>query len=113
MMEAVGLIPSDTGKEGGKRTGDAVSHYIKPGGPFARAVEQLLAGGFEITWTEVAANRGSLAGTDGSEEAGGPASLSGKRTKYTCPHPGCLNAWAKPGASLLCGTHGEKMQPTD
>src|SRR5271169_6446570 len=43
MMEAIGLIPSDTGKEGGKRTGDAVSHYIEPGGRFARTVEQLLA----------------------------------------------------------------------
>jgi hypothetical protein len=109
-MDDIGLIPSDTGKEGGKRTGDAVSHYIKPGGRFALAVEKLLAAGFEITWREVAADRAS-SGAGGGE---GGASLSGKRTKYTCPHPECtLNAWAKAGAALVCGRHGENMQPAD
>jgi hypothetical protein len=110
-MEAIGLIPSDTGRPGGKRTGDAVSHYIKPGGPFALAVEQLLATGFEITWREVASERASSGAAGGSEE-GGSVSLSGKRTKYTCPQPECkLNAWAKAGAALLCGEHQTPMKP--
>jgi hypothetical protein len=89
MMKAIGLIPSDTGKEGGKETGDAVSHYIEPGGRFARTVEQLLASGFEITWTEVAANRLPSDGAEGNEPGAEAGSLSGKRTKYTCPRPGC------------------------
>jgi hypothetical protein len=111
MMKAVGLIPSDTGKEGGKETGDRVSHYIEPGGPFARAVEQLLAGGFDITWREVAVTRASSGGADGSE-GGESVSLSGRRTKFTCSRPGCkLNAWAKAGASLLCGEHQTRMEP--
>lgn len=33
-MRSVGLIPSDTGAAGGKETGQKVSHYIAPGGPF-------------------------------------------------------------------------------
>jgi hypothetical protein len=108
MMEAIGLIPSDTGRPGGKRTGDAVSHYIQRGGPFSLAVEQLLATGFEITWREIASPRASAGGGD----EGDGASLSGKRTKYSCPH-GDLNAWAKAGAVLLCGRHRERMQPAE
>ena len=37
MMEAIGLIPSDTGAPGGKQTGQKVSHYIAGGGRFERA----------------------------------------------------------------------------
>jgi hypothetical protein len=108
MMEAIGLIPSDTGRPGGKRTGDTVSHYIKDCGRFAQAVERLLATGFEITWREAAPEQGS--GARGNEE--GRGALSGKRTKFTCPHDGCQNAWAKSSASLMCGTHLAKMKPT-
>ena len=122
-MEEIGLIPSDTGKAGGKRTGDRMSHYIKPGGRFASVVEQLLATGFDFTWREIplasAASAGGSGGGGGNGEGGGSgnveggrASLSGKRTKYTCPH-GDLNAWAKPGANLVCGTHGAPMKATD
>jgi SprT-like family len=113
MMEAIGLIPSDTGKEGGKRTGDAVSRYIKPGGRFALAVEKLLAAGFEITWREVAASRSPTPtpGAEGSEGRGEGA--SGKRTKFTCPVVGCQNAWAKPSASLTCAIHQKQMLPAD
>ena len=35
-MEGIGLITSDTGKEGGKRTGQNMTHYIKEGGKFDR-----------------------------------------------------------------------------
>ena len=114
MMRDIGLIPSDTGKPGGKQTGDTVSHYIEPGGRFAHAVERLLPGGFDLTWREVTANKVSSGGVDGSDPGNEPASLSGKRTRYDCPHPECtLKAWAKAGASLLCGKHGGKMEPVD
>jgi hypothetical protein len=109
MMEAIGLIPSDTGRPGGKRTGDRVSDYIKDGGAFALATARLLATGFEITWREVAPELVG-AGGRGSEEDGG-GSLSGKRTKFACPRDGCQNAWAKPTASLMCAIHREKMLP--
>ena len=38
LMERVGLIPSDTGSPGGKRTGQRMHHYVLDDGPFARAV---------------------------------------------------------------------------
>jgi hypothetical protein len=108
MMADIGLIPSDTGKEGGKRTGDRVSHYIEPGGRFARAVEKLLATGFVITWREVPAKRVSTGGEDG----GDAGSLSGKRSKFTCPVCGA-NAWGKADLDLVCGHHHKKMVPAD
>jgi hypothetical protein len=41
MMLAVGLIPSDTGKPGGKQTGQRMTHYIEPEGQFDRACREL------------------------------------------------------------------------
>ncbi len=49
-MEAIGLVPSDTGLPEGKQTGRRVTHYIWPDGPFARACSDLLATGFELPW---------------------------------------------------------------
>lgn len=40
-MESVGLITSDTGKEGGKRTGQNMTHYIKSGGKFDKLYDKL------------------------------------------------------------------------
>lgn len=89
-MKEVGLHPSDTGEPGGKETGQKVTHYIIEGGAFALAVAKLQASGFEIRWQSR---------TDGQEERKKKAA---SKTKYTCPS--CdLNAWAKPGAVLICG----------
>ena len=116
-MRSIGLHPSDTGREGGKQTGDAMAEYVLPDGPFARAAAELLVGGFEITWTEVTAKRPSSADGDGTGydggcglSNGGRGSLSGKRTKYSCPF-GDQNAWAKRGANFLCGQHWVAMTP--
>jgi hypothetical protein len=49
-MESVGLMPSDTGRPGGKKTGQRVSHYVIPGGPFARACALLLSDGLRLAW---------------------------------------------------------------
>ena len=89
-MKEVGLYPSATGEPGGKETGQKVTHYIIEGGAFASAVARLKAAGFALRWQSRAA--------DDQERQKKAAS----KTKYTCP--GCeLNAWAKPGASLICG----------
>jgi hypothetical protein len=115
-MRSLGLQASNTGKEGGKGTGDAMDHYVLPDGLFARAVEQLLAGGYEITWAEVTGKKPSSSpdtpGSYGTGQAGDRGSQSGKRTKFSCPAPHCnLNAWAKASAVLLCGEHMERMKP--
>jgi hypothetical protein len=51
-MEKIGLIPSSTGKEGGKKTGQVMSQYEKPGGLFAKACQELFDSGFNITWAD-------------------------------------------------------------
>jgi SprT-like family len=88
-MREIGLQPSSTGEEGGKETGQSVSHYILPKGRFATAYAKLAASGFQLHWQSV------------------PASEQGKakkasKMKFTCPECG-QNAWAKPDAHLLCG----------
>jgi SprT-like family len=42
-MQETGLIPSDTGEQGGKRTGQSVSHYIDPDGRFIKAFNKMPA----------------------------------------------------------------------
>ncbi len=89
-MKEVGLQPSHTGEPGGKETGQKVTHYIIERGAFALCVARLKATGFAIRWQS--------RGAEDQERQKKAAS----KTKYTCP--GCeLNAWAKPGAVLICG----------
>lgn len=86
-MKEVGLQPSSTGEEGGAETGQSVSHYILPEGRFTKAYAKLAETGFQFHWQSL------------------PASARAKkptRMKFTCPDCG-QNAWAKPGASLICG----------
>jgi hypothetical protein len=88
-MREVGLQPSTTGEEGGKETGQSVSHYIIPDGRYAKTYAKLAATGFQLHWQSAPA----------SEQ--GRAKKSSK-TKFTCPE--CRqNAWAKPDALLICG----------
>ena len=112
-MKTIGLYPSSTGKEDGRETGDCMSHYIVPGGPFEVAAQKLLMAGFAIAWTEMSAEdedaEAPVEGPEGSTEPkNGPK--SGKRVKYTCPT--CrLNAWAKHRVQLLCGGDMTPMEP--
>lgn len=52
LMESIGLIPSSTGKEGGKRIGQHVSHYIENGGLFDKKTKILLNKGYLIPFVE-------------------------------------------------------------
>jgi hypothetical protein len=91
MMAALGLEPSSTGKPGGKRTGDRVSHYIVAGGPFDQACQAFLAKHEGLLWG------------DRPVEAKGSG---GKRSKYVCTGEGCgIAAWSRPGVQLFCGEH--------
>jgi hypothetical protein len=49
-MEAIGLMPSNTGTPGGKTTGEKMSHYIMANGPFIHACKELLQTSFVIVW---------------------------------------------------------------
>jgi hypothetical protein len=57
MMEAIGLMPSSTGALGGKRTGDRVSHWIVPGGPFDLACQAFLAEQEGLLWGDRTSSR--------------------------------------------------------
>jgi predicted SprT family Zn-dependent metalloprotease len=99
LMRQVGLIPSSTGEEGGKDTGQKVSHYIEPGGRFATACAELLKGGYAVRYVELWG--------EGADKA--RAKKAASKTKYTCGSCGA-NAWAKPDAHLNCGDCDEAME---
>jgi hypothetical protein len=102
-MENIGLMPSDTGKPGGNRTGQKMSHYVIPGGPFARACAALLSEGFRLAWGEIVAEVADDTG-------GGGGKRKGTRAKFTCPDCGA-NAWGKPELRLICGVCLVPMLP--
>lgn len=126
-MEAIGLMPSDTGKPGGKRTGEKMADYAIEGGLFMQATDELLCSGFQVSWldryppmlpsttTRADAND---AGDDGASplpdalsdevselisllEAPSVANRS-NRVKYRCPECGA-QVWGKPSLRLICG----------
>lgn len=50
-MEEIGLMPSDTGRVGGKKTGQRMSDYVIPGGRFIQACRSLIQENqFQIPW---------------------------------------------------------------
>jgi SprT-like family len=88
-MKEIGLQPSTTGEPGGKETGQSVTHYIIPGGPYAKAYAQLKARGLQLHWQS-------------APEAKQTKAKKESKTKFTCPN--CeQNAWAKPDALIICG----------
>ena len=54
MMEVVGLIPSSTGKPGGRKTGQQMSDYVEVGGRYQIAYQKLIAKeGETLQWAGV------------------------------------------------------------
>lgn len=51
-MESLGLMPSETGQPGGKRTGQKMGDYVIPGARFERVTRELLESGFAISWLD-------------------------------------------------------------
>lgn len=123
-MEAIGLMPSSTGKPGGAKTGEKMADYAIEGGPFMLATAGLLKTDFRISWLDrvtpanssvTAILNGMEGGEDGedSELAGMLTPATGSRSnreKYRCP---CCRAqaWGKPGLSLVCGSEGCNAAP--
>jgi hypothetical protein len=97
-MRQIGLIPTATGEEGGKETGQKIHHLIEEGGNFQRVCASFLASHPAILYSDRALDENDTR----------KKKLASK-TKYTCPSCG-LNAWAKPAASLGCGDCQEPMQ---
>jgi hypothetical protein len=95
-MKSNGLQPSSTGMVGGKETGQRMSDYIIPDGPFTRAFAALARTGWKLN-------------LESAHRAGGTKAPSSK-VKSTCPQ--CAgNGWAKPNYSLTCTACGVEMVP--
>lgn len=86
MMDRIGLTPTSTGAEGGKRTGRKVTHMIVEGGPFDVACDTLIDSGLDLAWfteARVAAKKKDLS-----------------KVKHSC---GCgTNIWGKQGIMVRC-----------
>ncbi len=126
-MESIGLMPSDTGEPGGKRTGDRVSDYILSDGRFESVIAALVQKGFVLKWMDryvVPVHQSEIATSlplkPTNEMLGDAAGISpelanviepdysrvtrhkqGNRSKYSCP--GCgINIWGKPELNIEC-----------
>ena len=121
-MEEVGLIPSDDGEPGGKKTGQHVHHYIQPEGRFIKAFNRLTQETLEALRLKylpafphpeparrrVRSGSGAAGGEtgEGGDEGGGEegAEKYTSKKKYSCPCGN--NVWGRPGLKIVCGECG-------
>lgn len=86
-MEAVGLIPSDTGEPGGRKTGQRITHYIDPAGRFQKAFD-LIPVEYLIPWKS-------------GRSAPSKSPSKNSKTKYVCCKCGSA-LWGKDSLQVLC-----------
>ncbi len=105
-MIEIGLMPSDTGKVGGKQTGQSVTHFIIKGGAYEKAFKTMPEK-YTLPFTSLEGDM--MKSLRGSLTSGKVGKLSGKstptkgrsKTKYSCPS--CkVNVWGKPNLNLIC-----------
>ena len=111
-MKEVGLQPSNTGEEGGKETGDSMTHFIVEDGEFAKAYEAFEGKGV-FNWLDaeglilkkfLSTKEGGEQDGDGEQE---PKAKTRSKIKYSC---GCANLWAKPGLNISCNDCGQDFE---
>lgn len=101
-MRRVGLMPSSTGKPGGKQTGQNIADYAIEGGLFLVAFGEFM----DSHETELYADLGRQLQVETEQEK--PKS----KVKFTCPK--CQqNAWGKPDLNILCGDCECRMESED
>jgi predicted SprT family Zn-dependent metalloprotease len=129
-MESIGLIPSDTGEPGGKKTGQTMADYPAKDGIFLKVATKILEGKEliryyknevflrklmegdtspeeESAWQEAAEAYAEEEGTaSGATSKPKPPS----KLKYSCPK--CkANVWGKPDLEILCGKCSKPQKP--
>jgi hypothetical protein len=88
-MESIGLIPSDTGKPDGKKTGFRVRHYLNPDSKIAQVLASIPTEYFP--WR--------------AEPKNYAYARQATRVKYTCPECGA-NVWgSSPELKIKCFTN--------
>jgi hypothetical protein len=134
-MDQIGLVPSSTGRPGGKRTGQKVSDYPKPGGAFERAAKTFICNARGLPWVDrftalspsCQPREWDLSGVEDPVDMDVNALLhypirvlfhdlipseqlqlaarKKVKSRYTCPE--CqTNVWGKPQLKLVCGECG-------
>lgn len=96
-MEAIGLMPSSTGKEGGKKVGQKMSDYVISGGLFEKAFTALPES-LSLPWVSNEKTQIVEAGEATEGEAIEKPKKS--KVKYSCPNCN-TNVWGKPGLKIL------------
>jgi len=117
-MIDVGLMPTDTGQEGGKITGQSMTHRIVSGGAYEKAFKKMpkkLALPFTSLDADLMQSQLSgktIKGKSGAKKgATKKPSSSNSKTKYSCP---CgFNVWGKPNLRIICGECGERFKIQD
>jgi len=100
-MLSIGLIPSDTGKEGGKMTGQNMSDYPQKGGHFEKALKTMPKK-FKLPFVSIEGDYMALMAGLSSGGQQKPRKAKKNKMKYTCPS--CeANVWGKLGLEIICG----------
>jgi predicted SprT family Zn-dependent metalloprotease len=124
MMKEVGLMPSSTGKPGGKETGDRMADYPIEGGLFLKAFDELMTNEFKISWADRFPPKEKIINSINTGETKieewGDLTIYGlienpqngmvepitenksNRVKFSCPKCNS-NIWAKPKIKAICG----------
>lgn len=92
-MIELGLMPSTTGKPGGKQVGNSMSHYIIEGGKFQRAFE-FMPEDILMPWKTKRAN-------DAEKKDNLQALGSRNKNTYFCPNCN-LTVWGKMNLGIRC-----------
>ena len=114
-MEAIGLIPSATGKPEGKKTGQQMTHYIGEGGRYEKAFNRMPKKHLlPFTSLEGDIMKALIEGGAATVNSISPKKSklrppSRKKTKYTCSN--CKsNVWGKPNLNIQCLDCGVAFQ---
>ena len=93
-MQAIGLMPSHTGKRGGNQTGYKMSHFVLRGGLYEKSFNELENLGGKMSWIE---------------SIGEQKKNYVKKMKYVCP--GCnIKLWGKPNLNIICGNCDNQLK---
>ena len=104
-MHEIGLVPSDTGKPGGKPIGERVGHYIRAGGHFECVCAWYLESNSALLYQDLT----HCARDDDEGAVRERLRKAASKTRYLCPACG-LRAWAKPGVRMRHTDCDEDME---
>jgi len=105
-MEEIGLMPSNTGQPGGKKTGQGMTHYIIQNGLFVNAFNRLAEKQIKYVSPSKYGLTQDVSATAGT--ANKTAEAKALKTKYSCPCGN--NVWGKPALSIICAACDEAFE---